>query len=63
MKRLLWLIIILFASMGAYSQSKPYIENTNAVYEEFKYQPALVHTFEITNTGDKPLEILNAKPT
>ncbi len=63
MKNFLAAIFIILISCWIYAQPKPYVEQEKAVYSNFKYEPVLVHVFEIRNIGDETLEILNARPT
>lgn len=57
------LLIISFFCIMVNAQPVAFVENERVVYEDFRYQPVLTHTFEIRNKGDADLEILSARPT
>lgn len=63
MKKYLILTAIILISLSVYAQPKPHVDEATVKYENFKYQPVLIHTFEIKNIGDQNLEILKARPT
>ncbi len=63
MKKYLFLPVIFLISLSFFAQPRPYVDEATIRYENFKYQPVLIHTFEIKNIGDQNLEILKARPT
>lgn len=63
MKKYLIILSILFVTAIFYTQPILQTEQDRVVYEDFKYQPVLIHTFEIKNIGDQDLEIFRARPT
>jgi len=66
MKKILFLIAVLFISVGAFAQKGPKIEFKNDTVDygtTTKEDDNGLRTFEFTNTGDAPLIITDVKST
>lgn len=63
MKKYAFLFFVLFVCLNFFAQPDLHVEEERVVYEDFRFQPVLTHTFEIKNTGTEDLEILRARPT